>query len=81
MNRVRRPGKSPYRDLAKLSALFRKGLLVIKFLFVFDFVFCLFVFFFHTNGDSVDEWLESRTYNPEAPNSSPALADSWIGSR
>ena len=81
MNRVRRPGKSPYRDLAKLSALFRKGLLVIKFLFVFDSVFCFFVFCFHTNGGSVDEWLESWTYNPEAPNSSPALADSWIGSR
>ena len=81
MNRVRRPGKSPYRDLAKLSALFRKGLLVIKFLFVFDFVFCFLFFFFHTNGGSVDEWLESWTYNPEAPNSSPALADSWIGSR
>ena len=80
MNRVRRPGKSPYRDLAKLSALFRKGLLVIKFLFVFDLVFC-FCFFFHTNGGSVDEWLESWTYNLEAPNSSPALADSWIGSR
>ena len=38
-------------------------------------------FFFHTNVGSVDEWLERWTYNLEAPNSSPALADSWICSR
>ena len=47
----------------------------------FWFSFLFFFLFFHTNGGSVDEWLESWTYNPEAPNSSPALADSWIGSR
>ena len=71
---MRRPGESPDRDLAKLSALFRKGLLVFKVIFVF--FFCFLFFLFHTNRGSVGEWLGRWTYNPEAPNSSPALADS-----